>query len=179
MKRLEKLPNRMSAGLGLSMIDRAVKEKMLPPRCTQEDLASLRAYFEANGTHRCFYCDAPEPMRWDHLHPVSKGGDTAPGNLVPACPRCDDSKQDRDVTAWIASKSRHRPPPERLDALLRKIEAYRKRFPYEPVAFESRLPSGQLESYMRFREQIAALRRHLEQEGLIRQEKVKGKRDAE
>ena len=173
MSRLGKLPIKMSAGLGLSMIDRAVKEKLLPSRCTPADLAEIRAYFEANGGDRCFYCDALEPTRWDHLHAVSKGGDTMPGNLVPACARCDDSKQDRDVEGWIASTSRHRPHPERLASLQHKIGAYRQHFHYEPVEFAQRLSPGQQDTYARFRAEIDALRRHLEAEGLIG---AKGKR---
>lgn len=167
MSRLTKLPVKMSAGLGLSMIDRAVKERMLGLRCTKAELAVLRDHFLASDGDRCFYCNGPEPKRWDHLHPVSRGGATMPGNLVPACPRCDDSKQDRDVAEWVASTSPHRPPPERLGLLLSKIDAYRKQFQYEPAEFESRLTPEKRESYSRFRAQIDALRRHLEVEGLI------------
>lgn len=167
MSRLKKLPIKISAGLGLSMIDRAVKERLLPSRCTSADLAGIQAYFEANGGDRCFYCDAQEPTRWDHLHAVSKGGDTMPGNLVPACARCDDSKQDRDVHEWVASTSPYRPAPERLGALQQKIEAYRQHFSYTPVEFSQRLSPAQRETYARFRAEMDVLRRHLEAEGLI------------
>lgn len=167
MTRLTKLPIKMSAGLGLSMIDRAVKEHF-SERCKHTDLAVVHEYFAAQGGVRCFYCDALEPTRWDHLHSVSRGGDTMPGNLVPACGRCDDSKQHRDVEEWVASTSPHRPPAERLPDLLVRIEAYRQHFSYVPVEFEQRLSPEQLGRYRRFREEIDALRRHLESDGLMK-----------
>jgi hypothetical protein len=167
MTRLSKLPIKMSPGLGLSMLDRAIKESFAA-RCATADLAQLRAYFETEGAIRCFYCDAIEPTRWDHLHAVSRGGDTVPGNLVPACGRCDDSKQDRDVEEWINSKSKHRPASERLRILQSRIEAYQRHFAYNPVEFEKRLSAEQLSRYRRFREQVETLRRHLEGEGLLK-----------
>lgn len=168
MKSLTRLPGKMPAGFGLSMIDRAVKEKMLGTRCKASDLKPVLDYFQQDGVVQCFYCDAPDPRRWDHLHPVSRGGDTMPGNLVPACPRCDDSKQDRDIEMWVASSSPHRPPPERLGVLLQKVEAYRKQFPYEAVEFSRRLSPSQLETYLQFRAEIDALRRHLEKFDMIK-----------
>lgn len=170
MTRLSKLPIKISAGLGLSIIDRAVKESFAV-RCATADLAQLRVYFEAEGTVRCFYCDASEPNRWDHLHAVSRGGDTTPGNLVPACGRCDDSKQDRDVGEWVRSTSRHRPPETRLPELQARILAYQKHFAYVPVEFEQRLSPEDLSRYRRFRDEVEALRRHLESEGLLKKNK--------
>ncbi|MDC7805267.1 HNH endonuclease signature motif containing protein [Luteimonas sp BLCC-B24] len=167
MTRLRKLPIKVSAGLGLSLTDRAVKEAFAA-RCMASDLEELRNYFEAGGEIRCFYCDAPEPSRWDHLHAVTRGGDTVPGNLVPACGRCDDSKQDRDIDEWVRSTSKHRTPTGHLAALQDKVAAYRERFFYTEQAFETRLTPDQLACYQRFRTKIDTLRRHLESEGLLR-----------
>lgn len=167
MTHLRKLPIKVSAGLGLSLIDRAVREAFAV-RCMASDLEQLRTYFESCGEIRCFYCDAHEPTRWDHLHAVTRDGDTVPGNLVPACGRCDDSKQDRDIDEWVRSTSRHRPPAERLSALQAKVAAYRERFAYNAQAFEARLSPDERARYRRFRTEIDTLRRHLESEGLLR-----------
>lgn len=167
MTRLSKLPIKMSAGLGLSMIDRAVKEAFASARCLKADLGQLRDFFAIDGDLRCFYCEAVEPTRWDHLHAVSRGGETLLGNLVPACARCDDSKQNRDVDEWVASKSKHRSSLERLPVLQARIAAYQQHFGYVPVEFEQRLSPEQLRRYRRFREQITAFRRYLEEEGLL------------
>ena len=44
----------------------------------------------------CAYCDQPATT-WDHIIPVSKGGDTRLGNIVPACKSCNSKKKDRPV----------------------------------------------------------------------------------
>ncbi len=46
---------------------------------------------------RCVYCAAgltPETATLDHVHPVSRGGTHAPGNLVVACRSCNQLKGD-------------------------------------------------------------------------------------
>lgn len=48
----------------------------------------------------CAYC--PEPATtWDHIVPVSAGGRTVPGNIVPACSSCNSRKRDLDVNDFI------------------------------------------------------------------------------
>lgn len=49
---------------------------------------------------RCAYCPSPAAS-WDHLVPVSKGGRTVPGNIVPACVSCNSSKNNRDLFDFI------------------------------------------------------------------------------
>jgi len=51
---------------------------------------------------RCAYCGAPATT-WDHIKPISKGGQTIPGNIVPACQSCNSSKKDKNVWNWITS----------------------------------------------------------------------------
>lgn len=52
---------------------------------------------------KCVYCGA-QAETWDHIIPISKGGGTTPGNIVPACKNCNSSKKDKDVIDWIISK---------------------------------------------------------------------------
>jgi len=54
---------------------------------------------------RCAYCGAPATT-WDHIKPVSQGGETTPGNIVPACQSCNSSKKDKNVWAWIMDNER-------------------------------------------------------------------------
>lgn len=49
---------------------------------------------------KCAYCSAPATT-WDHIVPVSKGGKTTPGNMLPACLSCNSSKGDQDIHDWI------------------------------------------------------------------------------
>ena len=48
----------------------------------------------------CAYCCAPADT-WDHIIPVSDGGQTTPGNIVPACTSCNSSKRAKDVADWL------------------------------------------------------------------------------
>lgn len=52
---------------------------------------------------RCAYCPRPA-QTWDHLVPVSKGGETRHGNVVPACKSCNSRKRDRDVAEFLIAE---------------------------------------------------------------------------
>lgn len=130
---LEKLPTRVSPGFALSILDRAVKE-LFATRCTDADLGRIRQYFTRDDAVHCAYCDDANPTRWDHIHPVSRGGDTVPGNLVPACARCDDSKQHRDIAQWASGRGKHRHKPDQVKGILDRIRVYQACFPDSPVA---------------------------------------------
>ena len=46
---------------------------------------------------RCVYCAVPldyAHATLDHVHPLAKGGEHAPGNVVSACPPCNRLKAD-------------------------------------------------------------------------------------
>lgn len=49
----------------------------------------------------CAYCQDPFES-WDHMNPVSKGGETEPGNIVPACSFCNSSKRDMPFDEWMS-----------------------------------------------------------------------------
>ena len=49
---------------------------------------------------KCAYCDN-DATTWDHVIPVSKGGQTVKGNMLPACCRCNSSKRDRNIDEWL------------------------------------------------------------------------------
>jgi hypothetical protein len=68
----------------------------IPPQ--GQDL--LLDYFDG----QCAYC-GKAATTWDHIVPVSKGGQTVPWNIVPACVSCNSSKKTSDVFAWLDSKS--------------------------------------------------------------------------
>jgi 5-methylcytosine-specific restriction endonuclease McrA len=61
-----------------------------------EGIEALTEAFEG----RCAYCPAVATT-WDHLVPVSKGGRTVPGNMVPACASCNSRKRDFDVFEFM------------------------------------------------------------------------------
>ncbi len=48
----------------------------------------------------CAYCPA-DAETLDHVIPVAMGGQSEPGNLVPACRTCNSRKKDTDPQPWI------------------------------------------------------------------------------
>lgn len=64
----------------------------------------------------CAYCPAPATT-WDHVVPISRGGETLPGNVIPACQSCNSSKGNRDIWEWLASSGR-RPHDQFIEVLI-------------------------------------------------------------
>jgi len=48
----------------------------------------------------CLYCPKPATT-WDHIVPVSRGGQTVPGNMAPACTSCNSRKKAMDINDFI------------------------------------------------------------------------------
>lgn len=62
---------------------------------------SLYKYVRNRLNGVCCYCgESHFHLTVDHVKPISKGGTTSLGNLVPACSRCNQSKSHRDVFEW-------------------------------------------------------------------------------
>lgn len=162
---LEKLPNRTYPALGLSLTERAIKEAF-SKRCSSTELEELRQHFLKKGPLRCTYCGKSKPDRWDHVYPVSQGGDTVKGNLMPACGSCDDSKQNRSPQEWLFSESKKKPPLERLGEIVRTIAEHRKDFSYEPSQFPDKLTNEQKAIYAEFQTHITTLREFFKKHGI-------------
>jgi 5-methylcytosine-specific restriction endonuclease McrA len=53
----------------------------------------------------CAYCGtADRPLQRDCILPISKGGRYTLENVVPACPTCNTSKCNQEVTGWLRRK---------------------------------------------------------------------------
>lgn len=48
----------------------------------------------------CAYCGERKPLTIEHVVPLSRGGRHSVGNIVPACFRCNSSKNARFITEW-------------------------------------------------------------------------------
>lgn len=73
--------------------------------CANNDLSSTQwsAIQEAWGG--CAYCgDAGKPLHRDCVLALSRGGRYTLDNIVPACGRCNTSKCNEEVTAWLRRK---------------------------------------------------------------------------
>jgi 5-methylcytosine-specific restriction endonuclease McrA len=69
----------------------------------------------------CAYCRVCPGVTWDHIRPVSDGGRTEPGNMLPACKSCNSRKKDRSVYDFI-ERSAIDVSPELEDALALAVE---------------------------------------------------------
>ena len=87
-----------STSFAVYQLKRAILEQVLQDSYTTEDREEALLYFGG-----CSFCGSSEAPRNDHLVPVIKLGDFIPGNVVPACQRCDDSKGGRDFREWMRS----------------------------------------------------------------------------
>jgi 5-methylcytosine-specific restriction endonuclease McrA len=53
----------------------------------------------------CAYCGAEgASLQRDCVMPISRGGRYTVGNVVPACPTCNASKHNSEVTGWLRRK---------------------------------------------------------------------------
>lgn len=66
----------------------------VPGRITSADLRGL--------IDDCAYCGGPQ-VGWDHIVPMSRGGDNVPSNLVPSCKSCNNSKSTKTPDEWLAA----------------------------------------------------------------------------
>ena len=51
----------------------------------------------------CYYCEvklAPSEVTMDHILPISRGGKSTRGNVVPACKSCNTKKQSLTPVEW-------------------------------------------------------------------------------
>jgi 5-methylcytosine-specific restriction endonuclease McrA len=55
--------------------------------------------------NECVYCESKERISIDHFIPVSKFGADCLENIVPACVRCNSSKNNRDPQLWFKSQT--------------------------------------------------------------------------
>ena len=52
----------------------------------------------------CAYCGAKADLTMDHVVPVSQGGETTVGNIIPACRSCNSSKGAKDMIEWYTAQ---------------------------------------------------------------------------
>jgi len=52
----------------------------------------------------CYYCGValqPSTATMDHIVPISQGGQSTRGNVVPACKPCNTAKRDLTAMEWL------------------------------------------------------------------------------
>lgn len=104
---------------------RRARELSLPATLTADDWQYAKDYF--NGC--CAICGrqlkdlfGTHTAAADHWVPLSKGGGSTPGNIVPLChgqDGCNNSKHDADPIVWLQKKH-----PKKWKQILARIQAY-------------------------------------------------------
>ena len=84
---------------------RLAQKAAIPATFTLEDWDRCLEYFGG-----CAYCGATDDLHQDHFIPFSKDGPYTPDNIVPACSRCNHSKNDSDPEDWCT--------PEQYDRVM-------------------------------------------------------------
>jgi hypothetical protein len=80
---------------------RRYREAVTPGLSSGELRALARRYIETGAV--CAYCPAPATTV-DHVFPMSRGGTSHEGNIVPCCKSCNSSKADLLLIEWRMGK---------------------------------------------------------------------------
>jgi hypothetical protein len=162
-RKAPKRPVKIGTGFAFSLLERTLHEGLARRDFGTSHLEQVIAFFGGHPV-TCVYC-GESPQRWDHLVPVRRGGETVIGNMVPACARCDDSKQALSVEEWWTSTRRHSPASREADGQaerLAKLRAYAAHFGYEPRRLEERLTNEEEAQLQKIRRTAGSLREEIE-----------------
>ena len=55
--------------------------------------------------NQCAYCGNDEGLEQEHIVPLTKGGKYEVGNIIPACRRCNASKNNKDLVEWYTTSA--------------------------------------------------------------------------
>ena len=114
---------------------------------------------------KCFFCGISDVERWDHLVPVSQGGETVLGSMVPACADCDDKKRELPFDEWMMSDG-HSPKInlgiKGVNQRIHRIREYMRHFNYVPSSLEERLNEDESEKLGIIHEKLCKIRSEIE-----------------
>ena len=161
---LPKIPQRTTPGFVFPTVERALKECFVARQFGQKEIAVVLDFFNHTPCE-CVYCGDIDAKRWDHLVPISKGGDTVLGNMVPACSQCDDSKQGKSFEEWMTGDTPLSPKSrgiEDIDKRIEHIHNYVRHSGYVPQSLEDRLDERELERLFIIRSKLREVRDDIE-----------------
>lgn len=161
---LPEIPQRTTTGFAFSIVDRAIKEGLARRQFGKAEAEEVLDFF-GNNPPQCVYCGSIDVKRWDHLLPISEGGETVVGNMVPACSKCDDSKGKRYYKEWIDSNAQCSPKSRKvkdINGRINLIETYMKRFNYVPRDIDERLTQSEKKRLRGIRRKLQEVRTDIE-----------------
>lgn len=117
-------------------VARGLRE-IVAPRQTLSKPQWERVLHEFGGL--CIFCGSPGTAENrgivpDHLIPVTQFGELVPGNSVPACQSCNDSRGEKDWRPFLRGRF-----PGDAEAQIATVEAHLAKHNYHPASLESAL----------------------------------------
>ena len=85
------------------MFGEASPEQRKKERQKAKDLKKSRWWHNKTQSCECYYCQAPlnaKTATMDHIVPISRGGKSTQGNLVPCCSECNINKRSLTPIEW-------------------------------------------------------------------------------
>jgi 5-methylcytosine-specific restriction endonuclease McrA len=161
--KLPRVPQRTTSGFAFSNVARAIQEGFARRRFGKAEMEQVLAFF--GSPPQCVYCGSPEVRRWDHVVPVREGGETVLGNIVPACAKCDDSKQHSPFAEWMQGDAPLSPRSrgvQDIEERIARIRAYAQEFEYTHSHIEDRLEGEEKERLETIRTTLAKTRDDLD-----------------
>ncbi|MDB6061998.1 MAG: hypothetical protein JWM78_2101 [Verrucomicrobiaceae bacterium] len=125
-------------------VRRGLREIVAPDhRVSKDEWALVLAEFGSS----CAYCYAVASAENrgivpDHLVAVTDFGELVPGNIVPACQTCNDSRGNKPWRAFLSTRF-----PVEATVRIRRIEQYIAVHNYSPRTLESSLTGEELSQY--------------------------------
>lgn len=159
--KLPSAPQRTTPGFAFSILNRALLECIAVRQFGATEIREVLKFF-GDDPPACAFCGAAPISRWDHLVPVTQGGDTVLGNMVPACSKCDDSKGDQPFEAWALGSAPGSPRSRGvadLEQRLAKLRDYAASYAYRPRAPHERLNAEEMRQLEVLRADLARARK--------------------
>ena len=161
-------PSRITLSFAYSYIERAFSECLARRQFGAVEKAQVIEFFGSPVS--CVYCGNLDVKRWDHLVAVNNGGETVIGNMVPACQKCDDSKQHKPFEEWMVGSAPSSPQSrgiKNIDDRMAKIRQYIAHFNYVVSPLSERLTADEMSQLQSIRNALAKCR--VDGESLIEQ----------
>lgn len=162
--KLPRAPQRTTPGFAFSEVGRSLQECLANRKFGQKEMKEVIAFFGFKRPE-CVYCGSLEVKRWDHLIPISKGGETVLGNMVPACSRCDDSRRDIPYEEWTYGDAKHSPKSRGvrdINQRVKRIKVYVEQCGYVHRNLEERLSKEEINRLSEIRLKLREVRRDIE-----------------
>lgn len=93
---------------------RSIK-KQLPATLTNDQWEDTKKHFG----YKCAYCGAEVALSQDHFIALTNGGGYTPNNIIPACKRCNSSKNNKSFEEWYPTREYY--SAEREASILRVV----------------------------------------------------------